>query len=204
MFITAARLALLEPRVVPEIAAVLAAALDSEMPAYGVADLLTRAHFMGQAAYETEGFQRFEEDLNYLHATAIAAAFPRLASRAAGLVGKPMALANAAYASRGGNGPEASFDGWTFRGRGVFQLTGRANYVACGHALGRDFTAAPDLVATPPVAAQTALWFWKMRGCSGAAEADDADAVTRLINGPAMAGAYARRELIEAAKRIFV
>lgn len=201
--ITAERIALLEPRVNPDIAAALADELDRDMPGYGIADLMGRAHFMGQAAYETQGFQRFSENLNYTHATAIAAAWPRLAGRAADLVAQPEALANAAYGGRNGNGDEASGDGYAFRGRGMFQLTGRANYAAAAHALGLDLIGNPDLASQPAGAAKTALWFWRMRRCGDAAAADDCDAVTRLINGSGMDGAFARRELVESAKRIF-
>lgn len=202
-FITAERIAQLEPRVDPVVAATVAAELDRDMPLYGITDLLGRAHFMGQAAHETEGFSRFEENLNYTHADAIVRAFPHLAARAADLVGKPMALGNAAYAGRNGNGPEASGDGWNFRGRGIFQLTGRFNYASATAALGPDFLGTPYLVARAPGAVLTALWFWKRRSCGDAAEADDCDAVTRLVNGQAMDGAAERRQLVEAAKQIF-
>lgn len=203
MFITAERIELLEPRVNRDIATALAEALERDMPTYGISDLLGRAHFMGQAAFETEGFSRFQENLNYSNATRIAAIWPRLAGRAAALVGNPTALGNAAYANRNGNGDEASGDGYAFRGRGMFQLTGRSNYAAASSALNEEFVGAPDLVALPDAAVLTSLWFWKMRGCGQAAEADDCDAVTRLINGPGMNGAFARRELVESAKRIF-
>jgi putative chitinase len=203
MLVSAERIALLEPRVHADVAAAIAAELQRDLPAYGITDSLTCSHFMGQAAHETSGFQRFEENLNYIHATAIAAAWPRLAGRAADLIGKPQALANAAYGGRNGNGVEASGDGWLFRGRGMFQLTGRDNYAKAAHGLGMDLVATPDLAARPPGAVATALWFWNSRGCTGAAQADDCDAVTRLINGPGMAGADARRQLVEAAKKIF-
>jgi putative chitinase len=67
------------------------------------------------------------ENMSY-SAARIAQVWPRLAGRAAELAGQPTKLANAAYANRNGNGDEASGDGWTFRGAGLVQLTGRENY----------------------------------------------------------------------------
>ena len=59
-----------------------------------------------------------------------------------------------------GNGSEASGDGWKFRGGGACQLTGRANYKACGDALGIDLIANPDLVCNDPdTSAAAAAWF---------------------------------------------
>jgi putative chitinase len=125
------------------------------------------------------------------------------AARAPDLVGKPQALANAAYAGHLGNGDEASGDGWRFRGRGIFQLTGRANYAAAGAALRADLVANPDLLIQPRYAVDSALWFWKIRGCSDDAMRDDVEAVTRKINGSGMAGLEERRLLTERAKAIF-
>ncbi|VFS40942.1 Predicted chitinase [Serratia liquefaciens] len=55
---------------------------------------------------------------------------------ARGYVRRPEKLANRAYANRGGNGPEASGDGWRYRGRGLIQTTFKNNYRAAGNAWG--------------------------------------------------------------------
>lgn len=199
--ITAARLALLEPRIDQSVAVDLAAALDAALSAWSPNE---RATFIGQAAYETEGFRRFEENLNYTHADRIKAIWPRLADRADKLLRNPAGLANAAYAGRNGNGDEASGDGWRFRGRGLLEITGRRNYAAASRDLAVDLVADPDQVAKPEFAVKTALWFWRSRGCGDAAIAGDIDAVTRLINGPGMAGETARRDLVAACRKIFV
>lgn len=204
MFITAERIALLAPHVYGSTAAALAPIIDEEMPKYGVTTLLRRAHFMGQACWESSYFAKFEENLNYTHATAIAAAWPRLASRAADLLGKPQALANAAYANHNGNRDEASGDGWRYRGRGIFDLTGANNYRDCGHALGVDLIADPTWVATPEGAVKSALWFWNSHGCNALADLDNAEHVTVKINGAARAGLTQRTELTQDAKRIFI
>lgn len=196
MFITAARLLLLAQHVPFTTAEALAPLLDERMPAYGIITMLGRAHFMAQACWESSQFRRFDENLTYT-AERIAHVWPRLAPRAFELAGKSQALANAAYAMKNGNADEASGDGWRFHGRGMFQLTGRANYTAAGYA------GTPEAVAAPIGAVTSALWFWKVRGCNDAANNDDAEAVTRLINGPACEGLAQRRELTETAKPIF-
>ncbi len=58
-------------------------------------------------------------------------------------VGKPEALANKCYANRTGNGDEASGDGWKYRGRGLIQLTGKANYAALAKDVTVDFVKNP-------------------------------------------------------------
>jgi putative chitinase len=77
------------------------------------------------------------------------------------------AIANRAYANRIGNGDVESGDGWRFRGRGLKQVTGRANYRAFteDHAklFGEliDFEAEPELLGTPRYPVRSALWFWR-------------------------------------------
>jgi putative chitinase len=196
------RIARLCPRVKPEIAAQLAAALTTHAAAYDLTTLLRQAHFMGQMAHETGGFTRFEENLNY-SAERIPQVFKSLASRAAELAHKPEALGNAAYANRLGNGNEASGDGWRFHGRGLVQITGRANYADMGKRIGVDLIAAPENAAAMADAVLVALAFWKDRGCNAKADQDDCKGVTRIINGPALAGLDDRQALTQRAKTIF-
>lgn len=202
MIFTAARLAALAPHVRADIADQLAAALDTAAPQFGVDTPLPRAHFMGQACWESTGFTRFEENLHYTTA-GIAEEWPRLEARAGELSLSPVNLANAAYAYRNGNGSESSGDGWRYRGRGLFQLTGRNSYDAAARALGVPLLGNPDLAAQPRFAVLTALWYWKANGCTAAAERDDATAVTRIINGKACDGMNERSALTIKAKEIF-
>jgi putative chitinase len=201
--ITTEKLKAFAPSARDDLLAPLAAAFESRLPAAGIDTLLRRAHFLAQVAVESGGFHRLEENLHY-SAGRIAAVWPRLTGRAAALAGNPEALANAAYAGRNGNRDEASADGWRYRGRGLIQLTGRANYLAAGDALGIPLIDYPDTAAEPETAVCIALWFWNARHCNGPADHDDADAVTRLINGPGMAAAAERRALVAKAKTIFV
>lgn len=201
-FVTVQRLIALAPRIAAPTAESLARVLEVEMPKFGVATLLRRAHFLGQVCHESGGFTRFEENLRY-RADRIGVIWPRLLTRANALAGNPEALANAAYAGKIGNGDENSGDGWRYRGRGLIQLTGRSNYAMASNGLGIDLVGNPDQVAQPRGAVLTALWFWQSRGCNEAADQDDAEAVTRIINGKAMVGLAERIQLIEKAKAIF-
>lgn len=205
--ITSARITALGSKVPLVTATKLAGALEARMGAWGVNTLLERAHFMAQACHESGGFTRFEENLNYRNPERLDAMFLAVRGRAdaEALIAKgPKAIANRVYANRNGNGSETSGDGWAFRGRGLFQLTGRDNYAAASLALEQPYVAQPDLVAMPDDAVLTALWFWKQNGCSRFANMDDVEGVTRIINGKAMAGLEDRRELTEKAKRIFI
>jgi len=122
---------------------------------------------------------------------------------AATLCRNPQALANRVYANRLGNGDESSGDGWKYRGRGLFQLTGRAEYMAAGDALGQDYKAQPDLVAQPEDAAMTAGWYWASANLNDLADSAQIDAITRRINGPGMAAADDRRSAYDEALRAF-
>lgn len=74
-------------------------------------------------------------------------------------------------------------DGFRFRGRGLLQITGRANYAECGKALGLDLLTHPELLETSEGAARSACWFWLMRGLNAMADAGDFIKLTKRING---------------------
>lgn len=164
------------------------------------------AMFVAQASHESQGFARLEESLYYTTALRLTYVWP---SRFTGLadagrfVRKPQALANHVYAGRNGNGDEASGDGWRFRGRGLFQLTGRANYEAAGDALAEPYVETPEIVATPPHAALSAAWYWTANRLNDAADVGDVRAATKLINGPALVGLSERREAYDVALSAF-
>jgi putative chitinase len=87
------------------------------------------------------------------------------------------------YADRGGNGDEASGDGWRYRGRGCIQITFKNNYARCGSALGLDLVTNPELLLEPLNAARSAGWFWKAYGLDAYDDDDDVTRETRIING---------------------
>ncbi|MBX8528580.1 glycoside hydrolase family 19 protein [Pseudomonas cichorii] len=82
-----------------------------------------------------------------------------------------------------GNTPEADGDGQFYRGRGLIQVTGRANYAACGEALGLDLLKHPELLEQPEHAAMSAAWFWGSNGLNRLADSGDMQKITRRING---------------------
>jgi len=153
-------------------------------------DILTRlrlAHFVAQLGHESQNFSRVEENLNYTAPRLREVFGERFATNAMAepYVRNPIALANLVYSGRNGNGPIASGDGWTYRGRGLIQLTGRANYRAAGAALGIPLEADPDQARSPWNACLIAGWFWSMRKCNADADLGEAGlaAVTKKING---------------------
>lgn len=105
---------------------------------------------------------------------------------------QPEALLNYVYANELGNGPANSRDGFIYRGGGLIQLTGRANYREIGNKLGLKLEAMPKLIEQPAIAARTSCYFWQIHGLNAAADAGDLDAMTRRING-ALTGIADRR-----------
>lgn len=87
------------------------------------------------------------------------------------------------YEGRADLGNTQPGDGRRFMGRGLIQLTGRANYAAASAALGEDFLAFPALLETPKWASRSAAWFWASRRLNALADAGEFDAITRRING---------------------
>ena len=91
--------------------------------------------------------------------------------------------AQARYEGRKDLGNTVAGDGSKYRGRGLIQITGRANYMACGEALGLDLIKQPELLEKPQHACMSAAWFWATKGLNTLAEADQFDKITRRING---------------------
>ena len=143
-----------------------------------------QAAFIGQCGHECGQFKILEENLNY-RAETLQKLWPKRfdAAKAQACARNPKLIANTVYSNRMGNRDEASGDGYRFRGRGCIQLTGSDNYFHAGKALGVDFWANPDLVATPKYAALTAGWFWWTHKCNALAESANWVALTKKING---------------------
>lgn len=155
---------------------------------------LRLAHFLAQCGHESGGFKLVNENLNYA-SDRLLVIFPKYFKGPDGKPSKfladqyhrnPEKIASRVYASRMGNGDEASKEGFKFRGRGFIQLTGKDNYKAFDATVEDDILANPDLVATKyPLA--SAAWFWSKNGLNALADkgATDADvtAITKRVNG---------------------
>ena len=146
------------------------------------------AHFLAQCGHESGGFRIAAENLNYSAKglRGIFGKYFKTDAEAAAYERKPEKIANRVYASRMGNGAEASGDGFKFRGRGFIQLTGRDNYTAFGKAIGVDIANNPDLVGTN-YKLLSAAWFWSKNGLNKLADGGASDAVvtsiTKRVNG---------------------
>jgi putative chitinase len=125
------------------------------MKKYSITTPLRMAHFVAQIAHETASFLYAEEIAD-----------------------------GSAYEERTDLGNTVAGDGKRFKGRGLIQLTGRANYAQYGKDCGFDCVADPDRVAEDPlVAVDVACWYWNKRKINRLADADDVKAVTKAING---------------------
>ena len=91
--------------------------------------------------------------------------------------------AQAKYEGRADLGNTQAGDGSKYRGRGLIQITGRANYKACGEALGLDLINHPELLEKPQHACMSAAWFWASRGLSMLADEGNFSKITQRING---------------------
>ena len=163
---------------------------------------------LAQLAHESANFTARAENLNYA-ASALPKVFSAFNATTAQKYGRTadhpadqQAIANIAYGNRLGNGPPITGDGWRFRGRGYIQLTGRALYTAWADTEGIGLDVAVTLAETVPGAISASIWYWRQRGCIAPAFKGDVEAVTRLVNGPAMLGLAERRAKYQAALRV--
>jgi len=149
---------------------------------------LRLCHFLAQCGHESGNFRAVNENLNY-GAKGLLGTFKKYfptEAKANEYERKPEKIANLVYGSRMGNGPEASGDGFKYRGRGYIQLTGKDNYAAFDKVVEENITENPDLVATKyPLL--SAAWFWNSRALNtladkGATELEVA-AITKKVNG---------------------
>lgn len=157
----------------------LAAAAAIHLPAAGLLETPARlAHFLGQAAHESGGFRNLVE------------------------IWGPTP-AQAGYDGRTDLGNVKPGDGFAYRGRGLFQITGRAVYRAMGQALLLPLETDPGLAATAEGAVRTAIAFWAARHLSALADAGQDDAITHRINGGTN-GLDSRRRLVVRAKGLLL
>lgn len=137
------------------------------------------SHFLAQIAHESAELRYSEE----------------IASGKAYDTGK--------LAVRLGNTPQADGDGQKYKGRGLIQITGRANYEAYKKYCGFDVVTKPQLLAQPVGAIRSAMWFWKSKGLNELADRDEFTVITKRINGGTN-GIEDRRKYLARAKRILI
>jgi len=119
------------------------------------------AHFFAQTGHETGDFKVYNENLNY-SAQGLQGIFGKYfpGNLEESYARQPEKIANRVYASRMGNGDEASGDGWKFRGRGAIQLTGKDNYTQFSKHINKpEILTNPDLVSTD-YSFESALFFF--------------------------------------------
>ncbi|MBN8944562.1 MAG: glycoside hydrolase family 19 protein [Rhizobiales bacterium] len=155
--VTAATLRRISPVANAGIIDHLGPALTSAFPTGAITTDLRAAHFLAQAAHESDGFRTLVEYGGSGY-------FDR-------------------YDGRRDLGNVRPGDGARYRGRGIFQLTGRANYRLFGAKIGVDIERLPGRAAEPDISARTAIVYWGSRGLNAFADKDDLRAITRRING---------------------
>jgi putative chitinase len=163
-------------------------ALSQLLPDYDINTSKRIAAFVAQCAHESGGFMVLKENLNYKAASLrklFGKYFPtdELAQQYASKPNKQEAIANRIYASRMGNGDEASGDGYKYCGRGLIQLTGKSNYMAFAESLEISPEEAAEYLATFEGAAQSACWFWETNNLNQWADKGDIVTLTKRING---------------------
>ncbi len=166
------------------------------------ADLTTELrviHFMTQVAAETSGMFIIEENMNY-SAERLREIFPTRVTpeQARQLAHRPREIANHVYGGRLGNLGQHTDDGWTYRGSGYLQLTGRENFRKRGNEVRLPLEENPELArqATEGLLAATA--YWNARKCNIPADTDDVKATRFCVNGGTNGLAHARLWLTKA------
>lgn len=137
---------------------------------------LRQAHFLAQIGHES-GELRFQEEL----------------------------ASGTAYERRADLGNTEPGDGERFKGRGLIQLTGRANYTAFARDIGREveILTTPSLVATElTLCVGAAAWYWSTRDLNRYADQDKLRTITRRVNG-GYNGLNHRRVLLQRCKALF-
>ena len=132
------------------------------------------AHFLAQIAHESDGFSTTEEYAS-----------------------------GAAYEGRLDLGNTEKGDGRRYKGRGLLQLTGRANYREFGGLMGVDLEGEPHRAAEPELSLRIACLYWQRRKINRHADRDDLIRVTRRVNG-GLRGLADRRHYLGRAKAALV
>lgn len=158
--------------------------INAAMAKFAIASVNQQAAFLATIGVESQRLTHLSENLNY-SAAALVATWPShfTPAQAAAYAHQPAKIADRAYAGRMGNGDEASGDGWTYRGAGLIQITGKYNHGLYARACGKPVAMVGDWLRTPEGAADGAGWFWGTNRLNATSHDGDMAAVTRAVNG---------------------
>jgi putative chitinase len=155
------------------------------LPRYEITTIERVAAFLAQCGHESADFTVLKENLNY-SAEGLSKVFPKrfpTVAAAQPYNRNPEKIANKIYSDRMGNGPEASGEGFKFRGRGAIQLTGKENYTKFANSINQSLDEAVAYTETLAGAIESACWFWSTNKLNALADATDIVALTKRING---------------------
>jgi len=154
---------------------------------YKITNPLRLAHFMAQISHESGNFKFVKENLNYSKESLLKV-FGKYfnAQNVDAYARNPEKIGSRVYASRMGNGNEASKEGYVFCGRGYLQVTGKENYRAFSQFIGEDCVANPELIATKyPM--DSAIWFFDKNKlwdiCDKGGTTEVVTFITKRVNG---------------------
>lgn len=128
--------------------------LNKYMYRYGISTRMRVCHFLAQIAHES-GELRYTKEI----------------------------ASGKEYEGRKDLGNTQKGDGVRFKGRGLIQITGRANYKQISKATGVDFENHPEWLECPQWATMSACWWWNNRGLNALADRDELTNITKQING---------------------
>lgn len=166
--------------------------LQAAMEQFKINTPVRIAAFLATVSVESAQLTVTEEDLYYRDAARLARIYPRAfktPADASAYVANPKKLGQLLYQG--------------YWGRGLIQLTWKANYQKAAEALKQDYVKNPELVAGVVHAALTAAWYWHANGCNTLADKDDMREITRAVNGPALMHLAQRNEQYRVAKEVF-
>lgn len=159
--------------------------LNDKLAAHQINTRKRLACFLAQVGHESAGLSTRVENLNY-SAAGLRATFPKYFhtdALAASYARQPERIANRVYSNRMGNGSEASGDGWRYRGKGLMQVTGKANHEAFAKWVGMTLDDATTYLLTVEGAVVGSIWFWQAHDLNALADTDQITAMTKKING---------------------
>jgi uncharacterized protein (TIGR02594 family) len=151
------------------------------------------AHFLAQVLHETGGLTCERESLSYSaerlcqvfgqnrHSACITPREAQKLARDEVAIGERVyGLGNSYKAQELGNTHPG--DGFRYRGGGLLQITGRANYRRMGELCNVDFEQKPELIVSPEHALKPALCVWTASRLNAYADCNDILAISRAIN----------------------